>query len=75
MARVHALCISALLLSLAGGLPAAPSISKDDFMSNWMGALMPAIGNATVLDLSMPGTHDTVRFLKPGPLAPTLMFF
>ena len=32
------------------------------FMESWMQALFPVIGNATILDLSMPGTHDTLTY-------------
>jgi hypothetical protein len=31
-------------------------------LDHWMGDLMPAIGNATLLDLSLPGTHDSLTF-------------
>jgi len=30
--------------------------------SNWMGELLPVIGNQTLLDLSLPGTHDTQTY-------------
>ena len=67
------LCVSLLPL-LASPLPTSPPVSEnDDFMANWMGSLMPAIGNFTVLDISMPGTHDTVREDLHLPLAPTLI--
>ena len=32
------------------------------FLPNWMGHLMPAIENASILDLSLPGTHDTMTY-------------
>jgi hypothetical protein len=31
-------------------------------MSSWMTALYPVIANLTLLDLSLPGTHDSVTF-------------
>ncbi len=31
-------------------------------LSNWMRDLLPVIGNATVLDLSLPGAHDLLTF-------------
>lgn len=30
------------------------------FLPDWMGALAPVLGNLTLLDLSLPGTHDTL---------------
>ncbi len=30
--------------------------------ANWMRDLMPLIANATLLDLSIPGTHDSMTF-------------
>eukprot|EP01001_Neometanema_parovale_P002514 NODE_1309_length_1787_cov_98.704327_g1242_i0.p1 GENE.NODE_1309_length_1787_cov_98.704327_g1242_i0~~NODE_1309_length_1787_cov_98.704327_g1242_i0.p1 ORF type:complete len:475 (-),score=106.78 NODE_1309_length_1787_cov_98.704327_g1242_i0:362-1708(-) len=30
--------------------------------SDWMGELMPIIGNQTILDISTPGTHDTLTY-------------
>ena len=31
-------------------------------LSNWMGQLSPILGDASILDLSVPGTHDSVTF-------------
>ena len=31
-----------------------------DFLPNWMGKLSSLIGNDTLLDISVPGTHDTL---------------
>eukprot|EP00438_Fugacium_kawagutii_P003052 Skav229455 [mRNA] locus=scaffold397:326805:328169:+ [translate_table: standard] len=31
-------------------------------LSNWMGQLSPILGNATLLDLSLPGTHDSMTY-------------
>lgn len=40
------------------------TISDDDsyFLSNWMGEIMSIIGDSTLLDLSLPGTHDTLTY-------------
>ena len=35
---------------------------SDSFLSNWMGELMPVLGDSPVLDLSLPGTHDTLTY-------------
>ena len=32
-------------------------VSSDEFLSSWMGQMMPFIGNQTILDLALPGTH------------------
>jgi len=32
------------------------------FLANWMGKLMPVLGNSSILDLSLPGTHDSMTF-------------
>eukprot|EP00298_Acanthocystis_sp_HF-20_P018123 c21905_g1_i1.p1 GENE.c21905_g1_i1~~c21905_g1_i1.p1 ORF type:complete len:525 (-),score=225.27 c21905_g1_i1:36-1610(-) len=34
----------------------------DDFLSNWMGQINSVIGNTTILDLSLPGSHDTLTY-------------
>lgn len=34
-------------------------VLADPFLSGWMGALLPVIENQTLLDLTLPGTHDT----------------
>jgi len=31
-------------------------------LANWMGQLSPVLGNATILDLSLPGTHDSMTY-------------
>ena len=33
---------------------------ETSFLPNWMGTLAPLIGNDTLLDISVPGTHDTL---------------
>ena len=32
------------------------------FLANWMGKSLPIIENQTLLDLSLPGTHDTLTY-------------
>lgn len=32
------------------------------FLPNWMGSTMSIIGESTLLDLSLPGTHDTLTY-------------
>ena len=31
-------------------------------LSDWMGHLLPVLGNETVMDLGLPGTHDTLTY-------------
>ena len=31
-------------------------------LSSWMGDLEPVLGNLTLLDLALPGTHDTLTY-------------
>lgn len=33
------------------------------FASNWFHTMMPAIGNGTLLDLCLPGTHDSMTWV------------
>lgn len=42
----------------------APSATMPDdvFLPNWMGHVWPAIKGLTILDLSLPGTHDTMTY-------------
>lgn len=47
------------LLALAG---ASFSRSVELDLSNWIGQLTPILQKATVLDLSLPGAHDTMTF-------------
>jgi hypothetical protein len=47
----------AAVLVAACALPCAAT-SVDT--ANWMGMLKPILGNATLLDLSMPGAHDAM---------------
>lgn len=47
----------ALAVAVTGAAP--PS---DAYYSHWMGSLFPVISNLTLLDLSLPGTHDTFTY-------------
>lgn len=47
-------CLAACVAVAAAGIPS--SIDH----SNWMRDMMPVIANATVMDLSIPGTHDSM---------------
>jgi hypothetical protein len=39
------------------------TVSDDsNFLSNWMGNTMSVLGNLALLDLSLPGTHDTMTY-------------
>ena len=51
-----------LALSLMTTHMVAAQQHSDPFYANWMGELAPVIGNLTLLDLSLPGTHDTMTF-------------
>jgi hypothetical protein len=35
---------------------------KSEFLADWMGSVMNIIGTSTLLDLSLPGTHDTLTY-------------
>mmetsp|Transcript_58088 Transcript_58088/g.188027 ORF Transcript_58088/g.188027 Transcript_58088/m.188027 type:complete len:449 (+) Transcript_58088:60-1406(+) len=48
-----------LLLGLSA-LPAARCGQLD--LANWMGQLAPVLGDASILDLSLPGAHDTMTY-------------
>ncbi|GMH90995.1 hypothetical protein TL16_g11929 [Triparma laevis f. inornata] len=39
-----------------------PSSTTPDFLPDWMGSLNAVLGNLTVLDLSLPGTHDSLTY-------------
>ena len=34
----------------------------NDFLANWMGEMESVIANQTLLDLSLPGSHDTMTY-------------
>eukprot|EP00164_Ancoracysta_twista_P000941 GFYU01001233.1.p1 GENE.GFYU01001233.1~~GFYU01001233.1.p1 ORF type:complete len:487 (-),score=162.24 GFYU01001233.1:119-1579(-) len=46
----------------SGLLRASPTETSDDFMANWMGKLSPVLGDLTLLDISVPITHDTLTY-------------
>ena len=52
------------LLTLGTTINAQPPVApaQDPFLSNWMGALAPAIGGLSMLDVTLPGTHDSMTF-------------
>lgn len=35
---------------------------SDSYLANWMGAIAPALANSTLLDMTLPGTHDTMSY-------------
>merc|ERR1712093_513854 len=58
-----ALFLMFVQLSVVSTLPVLiPRDNNSTFLPNWIGHLMPAIGDATLLDLSLPGTHDTLTY-------------
>ena len=46
----------------SAGAPTASRNSSSHFTANWMGTMMPLIADYTLLDLSLPGTHDTMTY-------------
>ena len=61
MVPAHALSSRALGHTTHGdGL--LPSDTDTDFLPNWIGTLLPAIGNLSLLDLALPGTHDSMSY-------------
>ena len=42
--------------------PIAWPTEEPDFLPNWMEKMMPAIGYLTLLDLALPGTHDSLTY-------------
>jgi hypothetical protein len=51
------LCVVVTIACLLRG-----GVSGSVDLSNWMRDMMPVIGNATLLDLSLPGAHDMLTF-------------
>eukprot|EP01065_Artemidia_motanka_P040681 TRINITY_DN513_c0_g1_i1.p1 TRINITY_DN513_c0_g1~~TRINITY_DN513_c0_g1_i1.p1 ORF type:complete len:488 (+),score=203.39 TRINITY_DN513_c0_g1_i1:58-1464(+) len=43
-------------------LAVAGPVRADDFYSSWMGKIAPAAGNLSVLDMALPGTHDSMTW-------------
>ncbi len=40
----------------------SPPTPPSDFLSNWMEQMLPALGELSLLDLSLPGTHDSLTY-------------
>jgi nicotinamidase/pyrazinamidase len=49
-------------LTVGGGTKTTTIDEGDSYLSNWMGTNMFALANSTFLDLSLPGTHDTMTY-------------
>lgn len=45
-----------------GFLPHTCSQNDDMFLGDWMGILLPVLENLTMLDIALPGTHDTMTY-------------
>ena len=58
MGRVFPLLLL-LLLPLGRGGAAAGTAPR---LADWMGDLLPVLGNLTLHDLALPGTHDTLTY-------------
>lgn len=58
MSHRRLLPLAVALLTLVGAAAAAAPSSR----ATWMGDFLPLLGNSTLLDLSLPGTHDTLTF-------------
>lgn len=59
------LVASALLCWLPSttfGQAPVESIYQTNFTSTWMETVAPAIGSLSLLDLMLPGTHDTLTY-------------
>eukprot|EP00301_Raphidiophrys_heterophryoidea_P022013 c626_g1_i2.p1 GENE.c626_g1_i2~~c626_g1_i2.p1 ORF type:complete len:476 (+),score=127.43 c626_g1_i2:1-1428(+) len=54
--------LSQMKLAIFFCLVVSSALATDPFLADWMGNLLPAIGNLTVLDLSLAGTHDTMTY-------------
>ncbi|CAE8631146.1 unnamed protein product [Polarella glacialis] len=53
------------LLRIVLALAVKPFLTASEItldLSNWIGQLAPVIGNATLLDLSLPGAHDAMTY-------------
>lgn len=60
--RFFAVCAALVTFVVGLSVDSATKLSSDPFYATWMGELAPVIGNLTILDLSLPGTHDTMTF-------------
>lgn len=56
--------VAKLVLAVVAVSSHALHIKTPSFIdhANWMRDLMPVIGNASLFDLSLPGTHDTFTY-------------
>jgi hypothetical protein len=55
------LCESETTIRYDDMCPVAPQVPSP-YLANWMGENMDVIGSLTLLDLSLPGTHDTLTY-------------
>jgi hypothetical protein len=62
LSAVCLLCIILCARSQRAHQPPADCSSPSSALSSWMTCLFPLISNLTVLDLQLPGTHDTLTF-------------
>eukprot|EP00658_Telonema_sp_P-2_P071898 TRINITY_DN6110_c0_g2_i2.p1 TRINITY_DN6110_c0_g2~~TRINITY_DN6110_c0_g2_i2.p1 ORF type:complete len:567 (-),score=113.09 TRINITY_DN6110_c0_g2_i2:364-2064(-) len=53
---------AAMALLLAMTMSILTAARSDLILSDWMGQTMAVIGNQSVLDLSLPGTHDSLTY-------------
>jgi hypothetical protein len=53
-----------VVLTLTGATEVVPPATAVDtsFEANWMGRLSPVLSNLSLLNLSLPGTHDTMTY-------------
>jgi hypothetical protein len=56
------LALVAAVAAAAAPPPAVAAAADPSFLANWMGNMGPVIANQTVLDLSLPGSHDTMTY-------------
>lgn len=62
MAPSYVIVTVAIVLCLCSSTSTATEIVSDPFYASWMGHLGPLLHNFTLLDLSLPGTHDTFTY-------------
>ena len=56
-------CSSDTYLKYANTCPLTPAITQiPSFLPDWMSTLTPIIENLTLLDLTLPGTHDSLTY-------------
>ncbi len=61
MAHILPLLLAACVCAAVPGT-ALPGPSDPAFLQDWMGALYPVVANQSLLDLSLPGTHDSITY-------------